>query len=258
MVDEIVVPEGEVSKETPSEGDTQAPQPLTEERIRELITEATQKAKEEGVELGKREMQRIKDKEVAKLQQRYSQTEEKFGSLKDMLGTLEPEVASQVELNLLRTQEKQRVKRESEEQQLQQYQEMIGSFKNNFTQFIQGEGVEPTDKRIDWGQDDEPLLARQQKILSSIAKIRKEDASKSEEKVKSKIEELVSKERKDAGLDSVDISTGTAAPIGMNVEQLRKRMSNPKELIKTDSTGKKEVEKLADKVWNDWLAGKFK
>ena len=257
MADEKVVPEGEVSIETPSEG-VETPQPLTEEKIRELIAEATQKAKDEGIELGKKEMQRIKDKEVAKLQRRYKSSEESFGSLKDVLGSLDPDVASQVELNLLRTQERQRAAREGEEQQYQQYQEMIGSFKNNFTQFIQGEGVATDDKRIDWGQDDEPLLTRQQKILSSIAKIRKEDSSKSDEKVKSKIEELVSRERKDAGLDSVDISTGTAAPVGMNSSQLKKKMENLGDLRKTDATGRKGIERLAESVYNDWLNGKFK
>jgi hypothetical protein len=84
-------------------------------------------------------------------------------------------------------------------------------FTDGLTSYLRDEEIDPSDKRIDWGKDDESLLLRQKKVLSSITKIKKQDAQKAEEKLKTKAKDLVNKERKDAGLDTVDTDISPAS-----------------------------------------------
>ena len=75
MVEEQSASTEQASEEQVSSGDTtqtteQVEQPLTKEAVQQLIAEETQKAIEKGRDLGRRELQSIKDREVAEIKRR--------------------------------------------------------------------------------------------------------------------------------------------------------------------------------------------
>jgi hypothetical protein len=235
----------------PEEGDGAVQETVSEEQT--LSKSEVEKLLKEAEEKGKREMQRIKDREVAEVRRRLQSS----GDLSSITKDLDPEVAEKVELATLRARSQQMTQRELEEQSRARFEETIISFKENLSEYIKDEGMDSSDKRIDWGKDTDSLLIRQQKVLSSLAKIRKEDSKKSEEKIKAKIQETVTQERKEAGLDTVDTSGGSAS-VQLNSTQLKKMLDNPSDLLKPDSKGRKPIQELADKVFEEWKAGKFK
>jgi hypothetical protein len=185
------------------------PQPSTEEIVSQKIKDAIALETEKY----KREIQSAKDKakaeiESARREAQYSK--ETLSSFKGTLGNIDPEVARNLELEEYRAKDKARQTVEYEQSVAQQQQALIDSFNTGFNQHLKDIGLDPTDKRIDWGEDSKSLLEKQQKILSSIGKIQKANQKDAEKKQAESFKEMETKLRKDLGLDSVDTST----PVG--------------------------------------------
>jgi len=193
------------------------PQPLTEERIHQIIAEQT--------DLARREIQSVKDKarsEVEAAQRRARLAETESAGYRSSFSGLDEETQRDVELRQLRGEKQYYQGLEVEEAQRRQFQQAIDTFHAQTNQFVTDLGIDPSDKRIDWGSHDEPLLQKQQRILASVAKIQKEDRKLSEGKLKEELEDFKKGIRKELNLDSVDTTQGSAVPGELTIEQLEK------------------------------------
>lgn len=192
--------QGDASTEVkPPEGGEPQPQPLTEERIKQIVTEATTAA----TEVAKREIQSVKDK----ARQEVEDAQARVGFAEDALVNLgkdtDPEA---VELARLRASDAQHRRMGAVTQQRQQAEVFDRSFQENINQFITQMGVDPNDKRIDWGTDAKDYLSKQQRILTSVGSIQQENLTKAqrtlEDSITQQVKDAEVRIRKDAGLDT--------------------------------------------------------
>jgi len=213
MAGEKVVQAEEASTEEQTSTETQESQaqPLTEERIAQIVAEqvgiATDKAKGE--------IQSVKDKarvEVERATRRATEAEGAVGAYKSKLSEVDSETAATLRLAELEEKERFYKGRDATEAQRTQATQFDNAFVDSMNQFITSMGLDPTDKRIDWGTDATDYLSKQGKILASVSKISKETAKVAEEKLDQKLKDEIAKTRQDLGLDSVD--TTTSAGVG--------------------------------------------
>ncbi len=188
-------------------------QPLTEERIQQLIAEATQKAVEQGKNLGRREMQAIKDKEVAEIKRKADLAERRVKAVDASLTDLDEETRAKVEhqkqkveLESYRTREQED---ESRRQQEAYYEKLNQSLKDEVTSL----GIDPSDKRIDYAEDAKDYFDGRKRFSDSLAKIVKSEKETLEKTLVTKAEErfkqMEADFRKQHGLDSHDTTTST-------------------------------------------------
>jgi len=214
MEDENVVQPDATSKEgealpevKPPEGGEPQPQPL-EEQIKQLTDQLA-----EQTNLSKREIQSFKDKALREIESAQARA----GLAEDTLAGLEkdtdPEAA---ELHRLRASDKYHRNLGAAQAQRQQAEAFDKSFQENVTQFITQMGVDPNDKRIDWGIDAKDYLSKQQRILTSIGKIQQENQAETQKKLESDLgqrqKDFEGKIRKDLGLDTEE--TGVSPGVG--------------------------------------------
>jgi len=196
------VPEGTVSPEvvTPPEEKRPEEQPLTKEEVKRLIAETAGKERE----LGRREMQGIKDREVADALRRAKFAEDNLASMEAGYKELDPQGA---EIARLKGIERSHLG----DQQRQQLDQQIAASKQVFyesmTQSITEMGIDPYDKRIDWATNAPDPNTAQRRILASVGKIQKEDVKAERDKLAQQLKDTEAKIRKDLGLDSVDTTT---------------------------------------------------
>ncbi len=212
IVQTETVSEGADSKaEVKAEAKTEVKQVSPEDVIAQKISEAT-KSYTEMVEASKRELQSLKDKhklELSRAQGEANLHKETFSAFKSNLGEIDPEMSKNLELAEYKAKDRATAIESQREQTNKQQQETIDRFNSNMTQFITDSGLDPNDKRVDWGTEAQTLLEKQQKILASVAKIHKANAKDSEEKQSKTLKEEIAKVRKELGLDSVDTSNPT-------------------------------------------------
>jgi len=201
-VQEGIVPqEGTVS----AGGEPTQEQPLTKEVVQQMIAKATTLAREQG----RREMQGIKDREVAEAQRRAQLAQERLGQVSTKFREVDPDAASladqSAELQYYRQQS-------AEEAQRQQIWATIQTFEFNMKQFITDLGIDPNDKRIDWGDpNSQSLNERQGKILKSVGVIKKENDKSKEDRQKRDSDERKLQAEKDSGIHSHE-PAGTGMP----------------------------------------------
>ena len=216
MDDKDVQPKGDVSQETPSvEAETPTPeppqpQPLTEDVLKQRIDEAVGKALGEQTEKAKREIQSVKDKSKAEIEQAYRRAYTAETTLQGIVPELDEDTRNKLELHQLRGVAAQYQSKEQEDAQRQQMETFVQTFNSQMNQFITDAGIDPADKRIDWGKDAKDYFEVQQRVLSSVNKIQKENTKAADEKRSQDLKDLEAKLRKDLGLDSVDTSTPIA------------------------------------------------
>jgi len=175
------------------------PQFLTREEVQQMLAEERERIKQSSRDIARREIG------TARRGQKFA--EDTLAGYDTGLGQLDPEQAqsikAQAELAAYR-------RKEAEDAQRQQMATFDKSFHDNITQFITSAGLDPTDKRIDWAEDVQgDYLTKQQRILASVSKAQKEDASSKEEKKKQEAEDVKAKEREE--IDSVDTSASGGA-----------------------------------------------
>jgi len=217
MDDKSVQPDV-VSEGTPSPEAPEAPQPLTEERITQIIAEQT--------ELAKREIQSVKDKARAEVEQARAEAQfaqQAYQGLDAGFRNIDPEAAERAKQEATLRYYQQR---EAQATQRQQAMQVIEAFEANLKQHITDLGIDPNDKRIDWGdRETQNLTQRQQKILASVGKIQKESVDAGRDKLKKEFDEWKLQAEKDLGIHSHDTSTSAGA--GVDFSKL-----SPTELIK--------------------------
>jgi len=194
-----------VSEGTPSpEAEKPQAQPLTEERIQQIVDERLGSAKQE-VERARRELQSWKDRTSNEVE-RARLAEETLASYQAGFRDIDPDNA---ELMRLKASDKAYKMTEYQRQQRQQAENFDRSFLGNMSQTIAEMGVDPNDKRIDWGERKGDYLADQRKILASAVKISKENAKVAQDKSVQQQKDREDKEREE--VDSVD----TSASVGV-------------------------------------------
>lgn len=201
----VVSPEVETPAEEKPEEPQPEEQPLTREEMKRLIAEESEKARE----LGRREMQGIKDKEVAQALKRAKYAEDISANMEAGYREIDPQAA---ELARLRGLEKYHLG----DQQRQQLEQQVAASKQVFyesmAQSITEMGVDTDDKRIDWAADAPDPATAQRRILSSVGKIQREEAKAEKGRIEQQLKDAEAKIRKDLGLDSVE--TATSAGVG--------------------------------------------
>lgn len=220
-------------------------QPLTKEAVEKMIADAKKEATEETT----RKMQSIKDREVAEVKRRFQSGADV--PLAELTKGLDPDVQKDIELARYRAQEANQSKRQQEEAAREAYEKIKTDFTEGLSEYIQSEGLDTSDKRIDWGKDDESLLTRQKKVLSSITKIKKAEAQKAEENLKKKAKDLVDNERKHAGLEQVDMDISPSTP-SFDINKLGEKLES--------RAGIKEILKngTAQRLIEEYRSGKLK
>lgn len=218
MVEKTESSEEQVSKEetasteteTETEEKSQA-QPFTPEqeaRIQQLTAEAK--------EMGKREMQGIKDREVAEAQRRARLAEGDSQAYKSSFSDLDDETRDKAELARLRGREQQ-----------QSQQGQWDDFRSNLIQSLQDEasalGIDPNDERIDYAPNEADYFAGRKRFTASISKITKENQKMAEDKQSQTFKDMEAKMRKELGLDSVvtDTSAGVSKGIPTDMTKFR-------------------------------------
>jgi len=190
--------------ETTEQEQTQT-QPLDAEleaKIREAVTKATN----EATEVARREIQSAKDKaraevESAQRQERYATT--RASGLERSFGAVDPE---QAKLAAAQAELAARQQADWEEKQTQARQKFGQDFRTSITQTITSLGVDPSDKNIDWAEDEGDYLVRQNKILDSVSKIANETAKTKEGKWEQRFKDIESK----LGEEANSVDTGAS------------------------------------------------
>ena len=185
-------------------------QPLTQESVAQMVQAELAKA----TEAAKREIQSIKDKARAEVDQhlRKSQlAEATLNQVRSKLKDADPAFAEQLEVEELRVRDRAYRSQEQELAAYQQQAQFDQQFKQNLSQFVSGLGVNPEDKRVDWGDDAPNYLEKQNRILASVVKIQQDESKVAATKRSQEFKEMEMKLRKDLGLDSVDTANPTVA-----------------------------------------------
>jgi len=214
-----------VSEGTPAPADAApvtdaapATQPLTQESVAQMVQAELAKATESA----KREIQSIKDKARAEVDQhlRKSQlAEATLNQVRSKLKDADPAFAEQLEVEELRVRDRAYRSQEQEQATYQQQAQFDQQFKQNLSQFVSGLGVNPEDKRVDWGEDAANYLDKQNRILASVVKIQQEESKAATTKRSQEFKEMEMKLRKDLGLDSVDTSNPATRGVSKDESQ---------------------------------------
>jgi len=201
--------QGVGSKETPStEGETPQSQPLTEERIAQLVKEQV----ELRTDIAKREIQSMKDKaraEVENAQRRARFAETESASYKTSFANLDEETQKDVELAQLRGQKTYLQQMQEEEQRQSQHQAMFEDLYATLSQHAELLGIDPNDKRVEWGDTTEAPEEKNKRILLLLGKIQRENLQKEKDKLEKDVKEGFAQIRKEQGLDSGTETTTT-------------------------------------------------
>ena len=205
------VSQEQVSKEkTSPEAETteqSQEQPLTEERVQQLIAEATATAVATAKEAGRRELQSEQSRNKnAERRTRLVEAENK--SYKASLSGLDEETQKDVELARLREQDKHYQSTAQEDEQRRQQDAYYQQMNQSLIDEVKSWGVDLEDKRIDYASDAPDYFAGRKRFIDSLQKIVGENRKKTEEKQGEDFKNLESKLRKDLGLDSVDTTAG--------------------------------------------------
>lgn len=192
-------------------------QPLTEERIRQMIAEATAKVVEPAKQLGRRELQSEQDRnkaELARMQRRARTGEETLATVRYRVRETDPDLADKLELEELRARDRGRATLEQEEATRAYQEEIVRRFQEDMTQHISDLGFDPNDPRIDWATDAPDLLTAHRKILASVAKMQKEKTKAADEAVDRKIGEAEGRIKKSLGYEEANsVSAQSSAGI---------------------------------------------
>jgi len=219
-----IVPEEQVSTTEPvsTEEVPKEPPALTEERVQQLIAEATMKAVGQAKEAGRRELQGQQDRnraEVESANRRAKFAEDTLKTTRTRLSESDPDTAKEMELEEYRAREKGRQTQEQVEAQQRQQVEFHSQFQSNLTQFITSLGVDPKDGRIDWGDDAPNYLEAQRRVLESATKIQKENIQTEKEGLEKRLKDLEAKVNEEA--NSVETTSGGVVA-GSDTEFIKK------------------------------------
>ena len=216
MTDTDGVPTEPVSDAEPvSNGDKppegEAPKAeLTEERVQQLIAEATTKAVTEAKDAGRRELQGEQDRNK-NVEKRAKLAEGKVSAYESSFKGLDEETQKDIELARLREQDKHYQSTAQEETQRQQEAAYYQRMNEGVLVYLDNLGIARDDKRVDWGSGSQDYIEARNRLDSSVAKIESENKKVADDKMKEDCKVLESNLRKELNLDSVDTTTGSGS-----------------------------------------------
>src|SRR3972149_1156028 len=194
----------------------QTAQALTEDKVRQMIADATAKAVQEAKDLGRRELQSQQDKnraEVSRAERRAKLAESTLKATQDSLTQLDPDAAKDVELARLRAREQGLSGLEQEEAEAKAQQEFHQQFVEGLNQFITGLGVDPKDPRIDWAADAQNYLEAQRRVLTSVSTVQKEKVQTIQSGLEKRLADLEKKTKVETNVEANSVSTTTSGGV---------------------------------------------
>lgn len=202
-----VVPSTPVGDTAPAVQPT-ATQPSQDDVIAKKIDEAVAKVRAE-LESSQRQIQSAKDRAIAELERERRTrmvSESTLNTLRSRVKETDPDFEKDLRLAEYEAREKANQQALVAEQARHQQTQLLTDFYNTLSEHVKEVGLDPSDKRLDYGNEGDTLFQRQQKFLKSLAKAQNETLTQARKEYEAKL-------RKDAGIDSVD----TAAPTGVTV-----------------------------------------
>lgn len=201
-------PEATPTPAAPSPEDVKIAE-LVSRKVAEELTKANA-----GHQATLREIQSAKDRaiaEVARVQQRARIAENALTGVRNRIAQDNPDVAKDMELEQLRGEKAANQMTAAEQADYQRRAEFHNNFYGSVTEFITSAGIDPNDKRLDYGNEPAQAgdyLGAQRKIQASVAKILKENAVKE----KASHEAEIAKIKRELGIDVDSVETST--PVG--------------------------------------------
>ena len=211
--DKIVQPDAVPAGTTLPAGEPpKPPEPSPEEkRIAEAVQKAVSEAMVKATETSKREIQSAKDKaraEVESALRRAKLAETTLHATDAQLKDVDPETAKEIELARFRAERQGRASLEQEELARQQIQQTYDNFYSGLGSYLNRLGIDPQDKRVDWGdQTKMSLVEIQQRVLNSAAEIQVEKAKALESSLDQKIKEAETRIKKELNPNQVDLNS---------------------------------------------------
>jgi len=225
------------------------PQPLTEERVLQMLAERESQAKEAG----RREMQGIKDREVAEARRIARLAEGRVKSYETSFNSLDDETRERAELARYREQDKIYQSQAQEEVVRQREESLARQGEEALIEEIKAFGINPDDTRIDYAKDitsDVPnfYVEGRRRFASSLSKILSEDRkvaeSELEKRLTAKIEETITQKALDAGLESHDASDSSG--ISGDEDAFMVKMADPNHV--TTKEDLKRIDQIQKKI----------
>ncbi len=211
MPDEIKPIQTEtVSTETESKAETgdKTPEPAKQPSLEEIRSELAKSMDEKIAQITtsfKREMQSTKDKSVAEVERARRQAEETLRAIQSMAGD-DPDLQARIQVAAYQAQSRTAQQAQSEEAVRRNADEFSQKYQDKVVKILKRFDVDPTDKRIDWAENETDRLERLDKITESAEKIFRSNLKANEEKSKKELAKI----KQELGIDSVD----TSAPTG--------------------------------------------
>jgi len=209
--------EEQVSQETQKE-EVKTEQPLTAEQVRQIAEEAAASAYQRG----RREMQGIKDREVADVKRQADLAEKRSKAYEAAFGNLDEDTRLQMEQQKLRGENEYYRSREQEDLIRRQQEEYIGRLQQSLKDEAKAMGIDPGDNRIDYANDASDYFEGRKRFTESLAKITQEERNKLEQtaiqKAEERFKQLETEFRKEHGLDAQDNSQGAGNIIQSDAE----------------------------------------
>ena len=215
VIKEPVLDEKPVSGDEPKGDEPKGDEPkgdetkveLTEERVQQLIAEATTTAVAKAEEAGRRNLQSEQDRN-RNTDRRAKFAESKASAYETSFKGLDEDTQRDIELARLREESKFNQSTAQEETQKQQQAAYYQQMNDSLSEEVRSWGIEPDDKRIDFASDAPDYFTGRKRFSDSLQKIVRENQKKTEEKQGQDFKDLESKLRKDLGIDSVDTTAG--------------------------------------------------
>lgn len=215
----------EVVSTTPAVSQTEKPPepaPLSREEVQKLIEQKS----EEWKNIGKREMQAIKDREVAEVKRKADLAERRARSLDAGLSTLDEETRAKLEHTKTQGELDYYRSRDQQEEYAKQQEVYKAKLFQSLRDEVTAMGLNPDDKRIDFAQDSTDYFEGRKRFSESTSKILKAEKDAQEKTILSKAEErqkqLESEFRKKYGLDSHDTTSSAGVVNQTDADFLKK------------------------------------
>lgn len=198
----------EAGTETKETETTPQPQPLSEERIQQLISEQVDQAS--------RRFQSEKDKAVSEVrreaEKRTRYAESGRDAYKAGFDGLDEETRKDAELAMYREKDKSYADLTREDEQRRGQDTYFESLKQSLRDEVQALGIDPDNKVVDYALDEADYFKGRKRFSESISKVLKETQSNAEKKMTDTFKAMELKLRQDLGVDESD--TTTSAGVG--------------------------------------------
>jgi len=207
----VEVTTGEPKGETPK-----VDQPLTEEKVSQMLD-----AKAEEL---KRHYQSVADRGIRAAQKGEGIAKRKAAIAESQVNTFNqiaasnPQLAAQVKNAMTAAQAqafKERENLDMAEQAKQDFFDKMAALPEKF-------GIDPNDKRLDLANDAEDSIVATDRIMTSISTIIAEDAKKADARRSQELKDFEVRLRKDLGVDSADTTAPSGAGTSSDAEFLTK------------------------------------